>query len=136
MSTQDKETLHLLAIFHYVIAGLVAFTACLPLFHITIGLFVTVEAITNNEPFMAIAGIAFMIFATMIIVVGWLLAVFIFTSGKNLDKQTNYKFCTIGAGVLCLFLPLGTILGVFTLVTLQEKSVKELFSTTRAEVDL
>ena len=31
------------------------------------------------------------------------------------------------AGVCCMFMPLGTILGVFTLVTLNKDSVKELF---------
>jgi hypothetical protein len=40
----------------------------------------------------------------------------------------------VGAGVLCIFMPLGTILGVFTLVTLQDDAVKQLFKNNEQSV--
>ena len=127
MSTQEKDTLHLLAIFHYVIAGLIAMIACIPLIHLTIGLFITAGGIASEEPVLGMAGIVFTLVASLIILIGWGLAVFVFLSGKNLDRQVKYQFCMIGAAVLCIFMPLGTILGVFTLVTLQDEAVKALF---------
>ncbi len=34
------------------------------------------------------------------------------------------------AGVACMFMPFGTVLGVFTIIVLLRDSVKELFSVT------
>ncbi|MEA3266496.1 MAG: hypothetical protein U9P42_06075 [Candidatus Fermentibacteria bacterium] len=128
MSDSEKDTLHMLAIFHYVIAGLIALVACIPLIHLTVGLSLTVGAIASEEPAMGMAGVFFTLIASFIILLGWGLAVLVFLAGKNLDRQTKYRFCMIGAGVLCIFMPLGTILGVFTLVTLQDDSVKAMFN--------
>ena len=127
MSTQEKDTLHMLAIFHYVIAGLIALISCIPLIHFTIGISLTAGAIAGEEPVLGMVGTIFTLIASLIILIGWGLAFFIFQSGQNLDKQVKYQFCMIGAGVLCIFMPLGTILGVFTLVTLQDESVKAIF---------
>ncbi len=127
MSSFDKDTLHILAIFHYVIAGLVALIACIPLIHLTIGISVLVGAISTDEPVMGVAGAFFVVIASVIILIGWGMAYFIFYAGKNLDNQTKYQVCMIGGAVLCIFMPLGTILGVFTLVALQEDSIKEIF---------
>jgi len=128
MSAPEKDTLHMLAIFHFVIAGLIALVACIPLFHLTIGLSLTAGAIVSEEPALGVAGAFFTFIAGLIILLGWALAVFVFLAGKNLDRQTKYQFCMVGAGVLCIFMPLGTILGVFTLVNLQNDSVKAMFS--------
>ncbi len=133
MSASEKDTLHMLAIFHYVIAGLIALAACIPLIHLTIGLSLTAGAIASEEPVMGVAGAFFALIASLIILVGWGLAFFVFLAGKNLDRQTKYQFCMIGAGVLCIFMPLGTILGVFTLVTLQDDSVKAMFNSNDAQ---
>lgn len=133
MSASEKDTLHMLAIFHYVIAGLIALVACIPLIHLTIGLSLTAGALVSEEPVIGVAGIFFTLIASFIILLGWGLAFFVFLSGRNLDRQTKYQFCMIGAGVLCIFMPLGTILGVFTLVTLQDDSVKAMFKSNDAQ---
>jgi len=36
-------------------------------------------------------------------------------------------FCLIVAGIICIFMPLGTILGVFTIIVLVRPSVKAMF---------
>src|SRR5205823_9021911 len=38
LNPQEEQHLQLLAIFHYIVGGLTAFLACLPLIHLTIGL--------------------------------------------------------------------------------------------------
>lgn len=128
MSVPEKDTLRMLAVFHYVMAGLIALVACIPLIHLTVGLSLTVGAITGDEPVLGMVGAVFTLVAALIILIGWGLAVLVFLAGRNLDRQTKYQFCMIGAGVLCIFMPMGTILGVVTLVTLQNDSVKELFN--------
>ncbi len=134
MSASQKDTLHMLSIFHYVIGGLIALVACVPLIHLTIGISLTAGAIASEEPFLGMAGVVFSLVAALVILIGWGLAFFIFLAGKNLDRQTKYQFCMVGAGVLCIFMPLGTILGVFTLVTLQENSVKAMFERNESDI--
>ncbi len=131
MSTTDKDTLHLLSIFHYIMAGIIALLFCLPLLYLAMGVTLTVGGLTQEEPALGILGAAISVVVGVIILIGWGLALLVFLAGKNLDRQTKYQVCLYGAGVLCIFIPMGTILGVFTLVTLQDDSVKELFNRNR-----
>jgi ABC-type amino acid transport system permease subunit len=134
MSASEKDTLHLLAVFHYVIAGLIALAASFPLIHLAVGVSLAVGGVSSEEPVMGSAGTTLAVIAALLITIGWGFAVFIFIAGKNLYRQTKYQLCMVGAGVVCIFLPLGTILGVFTLVTLQEDSVKQLFDSREQSV--
>ena len=36
-------------------------------------------------------------------------------------------YCLVMAGIECLFMPFGTVLGVFTIIVLMRESVKEMF---------
>jgi hypothetical protein len=60
-------------------------------------------------------------------VVGWLLAIMIFIAGRRLGAHCSRTFCIVVAAICCLFMPIGTILGVFTLVVLNRPSVQSLF---------
>jgi len=42
-------------------------------------------------------------------------------------------FCLVMAGAECLFMPFGTVLGVFTIILLLQEPVKQLFNSQRAE---
>jgi hypothetical protein len=48
-------------------------------------------------------------------------------TGVFLTRHRNRLFCLIMAGITCLSVPLGTILGVFTFVVLLRPGVTELF---------
>lgn len=126
--SSDRDTLHLLSIFHFVLAGLIALMACIPMIHFAGGIFMVFGGAADNEPAVSVMGGFFAIFAGAIILVGWALAYFIFRAGKSLDRQENYQQCQVAAAILCLFMPFGTILGVFTLVTLSGEEVKKLFN--------
>jgi hypothetical protein len=49
-----------------------------------------------------------------------------------LTRRRRYTFCLVIAGLLCLWMPFGTILGVFTLVTLTKPPVRAQFEGQRA----
>lgn len=125
--SSDRDTLHLLSIFHFVLAGLIALVACIPLIHLAGGLFMLFGGVAEQEPGLSVAGGFFTLFAGGIILVGWVIAFLVFRAGRSLDRQENYQQCLIAGAILCLFMPLGTILGVFTLVTLSREEVKRLF---------
>jgi hypothetical protein len=126
----DSEHLNLLSIFHYVVAGVSALFACFPVIHLVLGLFMVLApekmGSRNNAP-PAFFGWFFIAFAAGFILAGWTFSVLVFFAGRFLARRKAYNFCFAMACVECLFMPFGTVLGVFTLLVLMRPSVKELF---------
>lgn len=54
----------------------------------------------------------------------WTLAGCLIASGVFLRRRQRHTFSFVVACVICLFMPLGTALGVFTLIVLSRASVK------------
>ena len=128
---QDEEHLKLLSVFHYVVGGLAGLFALFPIFHLILGLvFILVPHKLESEGEMppAFIGWVFVIFAGMFIIVGWVLAAFIIIAGRFLAHRRHRLFCLVMAGIECIFMPLGTVLGVFTIIVLMRESVEQLFS--------
>jgi hypothetical protein len=133
--TQDEDQLKLLSIFHYVVGGLAGLFALFPIFHLVIGLFFIFapeHLKGQGESPPAFIGWIFVIFAAAIIVIGWIFAGFVLTAGRFLAKRRNYMFCLVMAGVECIFMPFGTVLGAFTIIVLMRESVKQLFTAKNA----
>ncbi|BAG00071.1 hypothetical protein MAE_02490 [Microcystis aeruginosa NIES-843] len=61
------------------------------------------------------------------VLLGEALAISAIFSGRFLSRHKKYWFSFVIACILCLFTPLGTILGVFTIIVLSRQSVKELY---------
>jgi len=72
-------------------------------------------------------GVMFVVFPAIFILCGWTLAVLLFIAGRCLARRKHHMFCLVIAGISCLFMPFGTVLGVFTIVVLIRPSVKALF---------
>ncbi len=125
--SQDSEHLKLLAIFHYVVAGMTALFACIPFIHFFMGLALAPGALPDTDPEAQPIGIFIMVFAGLFIVAGWTLAALIAYAGRSLQTRRRYTFCLVMAGVECMFMPFGTVLGVFTIIVLMRDSVKGLF---------
>ena len=68
------------------------------------------------------------IFPLVIIFCGLTFAIFLAVAGRRLTQRTSYTFCLVMAGCECLLMPLGTALGIFTIIVLMRPSVKELFN--------
>jgi len=130
--TKDHEHLKLLAIFHYVLAGCSTCFSSMFLMHFFLGL-----AVLTGSPFLGPAeknpppapvGIMFMLIGGGIVLMGWSFAACLVFAGRSLAQQRRYVFCFTVAGLMCVFCnPLGTVLGVFTIITLMRPTVKELF---------
>lgn len=72
--------------------------------------------------FMAIGAWLFLVFATM--------AALRITTGLALRRHRHRTLCLTGAALTTLQVPIGTILGIATLVVLLRPSVEQLFSAT------
>ncbi len=126
---QDSEHLKILSIFHYVVAGIAALFACIPFFHFFMGLAMVAGWFpdSDGDRVMGMLGLFFMVFAGLFILAGWTFAAALFIAGRKLAGRRSYTFCLVMAGIACVFMPFGTVLGVFTILVLMRPSVKELF---------
>ena len=129
--SRDEEHLKLLSVFHYVLGGVTALFACFPFIHLILGVVMIVapEVFEEGEPPPAFLGWLFAIMGATCIVFGWAFAILALYAGRCLAKRRRYIYCLIVAALSCLFMPLGTVLGVFTIIVLIRPSVKELFAT-------
>jgi hypothetical protein len=130
---QDNEHLRLLAIFHYVVAGLAALLSFFPLLYSVVGGFLLYAAHHPSpgiqEPPPAILGWIFLVFGALFFLAGITMAIFILIAGQCLSRRKRHSFALVMACIECFFIPFGTILGVFTIIALSRDSVKTSFST-------
>ena len=129
---RDTEHLNLLSIFHYVVGGLAALFSFFPLFYSLIGGFLLYAAQhpgpNNQEPPPAFLGWIFIVLGAVFFLGGVTIAICILIAGRCLSRRKSYSFALVMACIECLFVPFGTILGIFTIVALSRESVKALFS--------
>jgi len=124
----DDDHLRLLSAFHFVMAGL----SVLGLLFIVAHYAVMSSVFGNPEMWKTNKGGPppqefWWAFQWMYLLLGGLIVaggVVNFLSGKYLRVKKNRMFCMIVAGVNCLNMPLGMILGVFTFVVLLRPSVR------------
>lgn len=129
---KNEDYLRLLSVFHYVVGGMVILFACFPIIHLSIGLLMIfkpafMEIKPNEAPFTMMMGIIFTLFALVFILGGWALGGCMIATGKYLSRKTRYTFCMVVAGIECIFMPFGTVLGVLTLILILKEDVKALF---------
>jgi hypothetical protein len=129
--SQDHEHLKLLSVFHYVVGAMSGLFSLFPIVHLVIGLLVvfspdTMPGRPGQAP-PALFGWFFVVIASMMILFGLAMSTCVLFAGRFLARRTHYTFCLVIAGMECLFMPFGTVLGVFTIVVLMRESVKPLF---------
>lgn len=130
--SDDREQLDLLSIFHWVLAAIVALFSLFPSIHLAMGLAIVSGELQPNRgsesfPFEAM-GWFIVVFAALFIVLGFTFAVALAQSGRYLKARRRRKFCLVVAGISCAFVPLGTVLGVFTIIVLNRDSVRASFA--------
>lgn len=127
----DLRQLRLLAIFHFVAAGL-AVLGLLFLF----GHYLLMQTFLSDPSFARPQqgpdpARFFALFRWFYLVMGLLMvagAVGNVLSGLYLRRQVHRTFSFVIAVLNCLHIPVGTILGVFTIVALSRESVKRLYA--------
>ncbi|MFH1692158.1 MAG: hypothetical protein ABIC68_06310 [Candidatus Omnitrophota bacterium] len=128
---QDNEHLKYLTIGHYVVGILGGLFSCVFIIHLVIGII----ALTSPQlmadkggqvppPFF---GWIFVIMGGAALLFGWGYAVCMIIAGRSLARRKRYIFCMVMAGLSCLFIPFGTLVGVFAIIVLSRPTVKEMF---------
>lgn len=130
MNDEDTRYLNLLSMFHYILGGITALFSCVPIIHVLVGLamisgnFFQNDKVAAPPPFM---GWIFVVMGTLGIVLGAIMAVCMMIAASRLRMRTARIYCMVIAAIECAFMPIGTVLGVFTLIVLTKDSVKQIF---------
>jgi hypothetical protein len=125
--SEDEKYLELLAIFHFIVGGITALFACIPLIHVALGLAMLFGGFGMNGP-PSWFGLIFVVVGGTIVACGWALAIAIVIAGRHLKTKTCRMYCLVVGALECMFMPFGTVLGVFTVIVLMRDSVKTLFA--------
>jgi hypothetical protein len=135
---RDREHLKLLTIFHYIYAALVAFGSSFALIYLVLGLLIVNGTIPTTPPPGAGAtgppgppwflGWLFIVIGAAVTLLGWTFAVCVAASAMCLSRRKARTFCFVVACIGCLNVPLGTALGVCTIMVLSRPRVKDLFA--------
>lgn len=130
---QDRDQLTILAIMHYILSVLFGFGALFPLIYLAVGVVIINGGLDANggRPPPPVVGWILVGFSLLAITTGLTMAICMAIAGRKLQKRRGHLFCMIIAGLECIFLPLGTVLGVLTIIVLLRPSVKELFGVGR-----
>ena len=131
MSAEDDiQHLRLLSIFHYVFGALAFLCGSVPWIHVALGIGIISGALPAGEgregPPPAF-GWLFVVIGGAAILLSYALAGCALLAGKYLNDRTHRTFCVVVAALVCLNMPLGTVLGVLTLIVLHRPSVRAMF---------
>jgi hypothetical protein len=127
---RDMEHLKALAICHYVLGGITACYSTMFLMHVAFGLAMLLRpdifgAHGNGPP--PFFGWIFTVVGTVAVLSGWTTGILLVYSGRMLQQHRRRLFSQIVAGISCMCMPLGTVLGIFTLMILARPSVKTIY---------
>jgi len=130
VKSEDEKNLDLLAIFYYVFGGLTVLASCFGLLYVGLGIMFLMNPHGfegGGQPPPPELGYIFAGVGAVITIVLLAWAAALVYTGRYLNRRVNRTFCFVIAAICCLSVPLGTILGIFTIIVLQRDSVKALF---------
>lgn len=127
----DSEHLKILSICHYVFGALQLMGGLVGLIFLTMGgVFFSGQLPTANpseQMALQAMGTMFSIFGLVMIGMCLLIGGAFIYAGRCLATTQGYMFCFVVAALECTSFPLGTALGVFTIIVLLRDSVKARF---------
>ena len=130
VSDSDENDLRLLATFHYVVAAFAALFGLFPFIHLTIGVLMLRgefgEPGKQQPP--VFVGYFLVGIAALMIVGAWTYSGFVIYAARCINARRRHMLCMIVAGVSCMFMPFGTVLGIFTFIVMQRPTVRARFS--------
>lgn len=133
----DEEHLRLLSLFYFISAGFSAFFSLFSSIYIVIGIVLvaslsSVQSQNSNAPPEAFAW-AFVGIGASVTLLALGLALLKFLTGRALRRRRSRTLCLVTAGISCIGIPYGTVLGIFTFLVLGRPSVQALFDHQREQ---
>lgn len=131
---QQKKYLDLLAVFHYVVAGIAALISMFALIYVVLGgvMAANPQAFADGgDPPPQFVGCIILGIGLFILALGWGYAALTFYAGRCLARRRRFTLCLVSAAISCAFSPFGTVLGIFTIIVLMQPGVREVLFAPR-----
>ncbi len=129
-----QDHLWYLSTAHYVVAGFSGLFSFFPVIHLVIGIMVLSGGMNEGgKGPPELFGWFFVVIAAGAILLGLTFTGLLIAAGYYMGQHKGHQFCLIVAGISCLFVPFGTVLGVLSIITLTRKEAKYLFGELRNE---
>ncbi len=121
----DRDTLQVLAFFHWALAAWAAFLALIPVIYLALAWGIGIDPLGSNLQLAGThrPGLAPSFLAVAATVVATLAAVGFGLAARALRGERRLALCRAMAALACLFVPFGPILGVYTLLTLAQPEI-------------
>ena len=126
---KDLEQLNLLSIFHLVLGILTSLASCVFLIHVSIGIAAINGKLDTKGSPPPEFGWLFLIMGSLAFLIGLSIGILSIIASKKLKARKSRIFCLVVAGIECLNTPLGTVLGIFTIILLMKEPVIQLFES-------
>jgi hypothetical protein len=129
---RHDEHIRLLAIFHFIYAGLVLLGTLVPIFWLLVASIWWPELASEARrdggavPAMATGALG-LTFLGLGILLAWTWVGVLIAAGRSLLQRRRHTFCLVVAAIACLNVPLGTLLGVVSLLVLNRDEARGLF---------
>ena len=135
LTAADTDHLRLLTVFHYVMAGVTSLFGLIPVIHLSVGLGLLfgggeLSSAASADPAfpLALFAAAFTVIPGVIIVLMQSMAAALVVAGRRLQARRSWMFCAVVAGLATMVMPpVGTVLGVMTLLVLVRPQVRAAF---------
>ncbi|HSM50080.1 MAG TPA: hypothetical protein VLA75_01615 [Thermoanaerobaculia bacterium] len=126
-----KDDLEALAFFHYAVAALAGFFGILPVVYLGMAWVVGIDpfarslhlAVDSSPP------VALQVGAVVLALFCFACAAGIGVAGRYLVQRRRWRFCMAMAAVGCLFVPFGTMLGLWAMTVLTRPGTREAFAS-------
>lgn len=138
------DNLRLLSAFYYILGALMMVFGSLPLLHVLIGVAMFLGGLVQASgstpdpdviPLLFI-GAFLIVFGGIFVLLGWCLAGVVLYAGHCIEQQNHWTFCVVVAALCCMSFPLGTILGVISLVLLIRDETQALFKARKEQAQM
>jgi hypothetical protein len=128
---EDADQLQLLRIFYFVMAGLHALGLCFGGIYFAVGAMILGVGPdlkgAKGAPPPEFMGWMFISVAVLVMALTITIGVLQLLAAQRIGQRKGHTLVLVCAAVTCLSMPLGTLLGVFTIIVLQRPSVKAAF---------
>ena len=120
---------------HYIWAGTIGFFSLFTLIYIGLGVMMAAGVFppsgsSGDDP--RAFGLFFAGIGSLLLILGMTFSGLAYFAGRSIRDRRRRVFCLIMAGLNCLQVPFGTVMGVCTILVLNRPEVKPLFETPAA----